>query len=312
MRTPSRFLAAILVATFTSTTARAASGEWTPPTLVPAPSPPTAELAVPTAEPAAEPSAAPRTKKRCTRGKKRCGKRRKPRVDPRLVESAAIRDQVLSAAAPLAAGGRHEDAAQIVSAAAASRADPILYLAAAELKLTDQRPDPRKLDEAISMTREAERLVLNPVDLRIATDVGPGLIDHGHQLASFATNRHQAIRLHRRGRGQTAVGGVLLGVGLSGIGMLASGAVFIARIDRSETAYTGSDATYLTALETARNRAETTLAAGLVTALVGTAIGLPLTVLGARDRRRAREAYDERPRLKIAPTLTGIAVSGRF
>jgi hypothetical protein len=290
MRTLTTLLAASLL--LPTATARAGAPiDWTPPTFPPrtAPAPPPAEPAPP-------------------RPAKACGRRcqRRPRPDPRLAASAELRAQILRTAGPRAAAGRRDDATRLLSTAAAARADPVLYLAAAELRLDDRRAADRGLLEAISFTREAERLVRAPAEPRVAAAEGPALIDQSQLLAGYAARRREALRLQRRARGEVAAAGVFVALGLAGVATLASGAALISRVDRSESTYSGVNTPYLGELDKARNRAESMLAAGLVSALIGGAIGIPLTIVGLRDRRTVTASQEDRPRLRFTP---GRAVS---
>lgn len=251
-------------------------------------------------------------RKRCAHGKKRCRGRAAPEVDPRLVESEAIRRQVLEVAGPMAAGGRYVEAAGLLSGAAERRVDPVLYLAAAEAQLADPRADVRRLAAARGWAEAAGELAQRPVELRVAPEAAAELVEHGRQLAAVAGQRRAGLRLARRGRGQLIVGGVMAAVSLGGVGLVTGGAALAGRVDEAQRAYQGDDEAYRRGLAQAKDRAETMLAVGLVGALVGAAIGVPLTITGARDIRRARADSRERPSFRITPGLAGATLSGRF
>ncbi len=253
----------------------------------------------------------PAKKKACTRGKQRCRAKR-VKVDPRLVEARERRSQLLATAAPMVASGREGEAARLLTLAAEANADPVLFLAAAEAILADPRAGKDSLAAAVSLTQDAKQLVLTPGDLRITPEEGPRLLEEGQQLAAFAGQRQERLRLHRRGHAERTTGAVFLLVGLGGVGMLASGAALNSRVDAARTDFTGSDVAYLDALTRTKARADTLLAAGLVTGLVGAAIGIPLMVTGSRDLKRSRSAGTERPSFRIAPGLASVSITGRF
>lgn len=252
-------------------------------------------------------------KKACKRGKQqRCRAKSRVKVDPRLVEARERRDQLLTTAAPMVASGRAGEAARLLTLAAEAHADPVLFLAAAEATLADPRAGKASLAAALSLTQDAKRLVLTPADLRITPEEGPRLLEEGQQLAAFAGQRQEQLRLQRRGHAERTTGAVFLLLGLGGLGVLASGLALNSRVDAARTDFTGSDAAYLDALTRTKARADTLVAAGLVTGLVGAAIGIPLTVTGSRDLKRSRAAGSERPSFRIAPGLASVSITGRF
>lgn len=288
-----------------------ASAEW------PAPrrSAPAADAAVPEGPALPPEGAAPSPsgkRKACARGKKKCRKPSRPRVDPRLVEAEATRTQLLQVAGSMAAGGRHGDAAEFLATAAHTHRDPILYLAAADMQLAVPDLRGRQLDRVLVLTRDARQLAEHPEEPRVAPERLPELLAHGQELADYAEARRTQLRLHRRGRAEAITGGAFLVVGLGGIALLTSGAALDARVDAAGRQYTGTDAVYLDGLAAAGERADAMLAAGLVTGLVGLAIGVPLAAIGARDLKLARAGGRERPQLRITPGVAGASVRLRF
>lgn len=259
-----------------------------------------------------EPAARPRpARKACLKGHKKCRARAAPEVDPRLVESEAIRKQVLDVVGPMVTGSRHVEAAGLLAATAERRADPVLYLAAAEVQLADGRADGSRLGATIGWTATARELALRPVELRVAPESAAGLVEHGQYLAALALQRRDRLRLHSRGRAELIAGGALSTIGLGGLGLVTGGAVLAGKVDAAQRAYHGSDEAYRHDLAQTKDRVEAMLAVGLVSALAGAAIGVPLTIFGARDVRRARGGR-ERPRFRIIPGLAGVTLSGRF
>lgn len=250
-------------------------------------------------------------KKGCSKGAKRCVRRR-PRPDPELVRAEAIRGRILESAAPMIAGGRHEEAATLLANAAQTHVDPVLYLAAAEVRLAAPRTGERGLSEASTLSAAAKELVLRPVAPRIAPDAASGLLEHSEVLTTFVETRREQLRQVRRGRAQLVTGGVFLAIGVGAVGLLSSGAVVNGRVDAAREAYTGSDAAYTAALDRTDRRADTMVAAGVIAGLAGMAIGVPLTATGARELKRARGSGYERPRLHIAPGLASVSLTGRF
>lgn len=334
MRSAPQILSALLL--FTSVPAHASpvtAADWSPPRLAPndlaatppAPSsspaaPPAPMTSAPVTVPAAE-SHPPRAKpnprvrpapKPCRKGKAGCRPRRPPKVDPRLLEASSQRAHLLAIAQPMVAAGRHDDAARMLGGAAAAHADPVLYLVAAQAELTGANVSGPRLGRALHFTREAQRLLATPTALRISVAEGPGLAAEAQVLATFVTRRQTQLRRQRRGKAELASGAAFLVLGATGLGMLASGAALTSRIDAARAAYTGQDAVYLADLTNGEQRADTLLAAGMLSGLFGAAIGIPLTVMGTRDLKRARADGAERPTYRLAPGLSGFSISGKF
>jgi len=100
----------------------------------------------------------------------------------------------------------------------------------------------------------------------------------------------------RRARAELVTGGVLLGLGLGGFAAMTVGLL------------KKSGANDLGAKPLAR--ADSMIAAGAASGAMGLAMGIALLVEGARDRKAARSA--EVTRVRVAPTLGGLVLSGRF
>jgi hypothetical protein len=244
---------------------------------------------------------------------KRRHKTVEPQVDPALVEADERRRVAISEATPLVGGRRYADAAQQLAGVAEQTGDPVLYLAAAEAQLADSEVAPAELERAAELARRGEALADDPVQARIDPGIGPQLAEHGQQLANFAGRRREAWALHRRSRAELAAGGVFLGFALSGVGLLVGGAVLGGRVDDALAAHQGPEYdAYRASLDGVRGRSEAMLAAGLIAGLAGAAIGIPLTITGARDRSRSRDGRTDRPIFRIAPGFAGLSLSGRF
>lgn len=293
----------------------APADDWPrPPTKTAPPAPAPADATTP-ADPA---PVQPRAKRSCAKQKGHCGprhsqKQRAPQVDPRLVEAAAQRDRLLTVSAEMVAAGRTVDAAEMVRGAAEALGDPVLYLAAADLQLADDRAGARQLDAAGALADRARKAAQAPEQALVPTAVVPRVVDLADQLGRRVEQRRERLQLQRRGRAELAVGGVFLGLGVAGAALLVSGATLAARVDAAQSADPATDPAYSAALAERRESAESMLAVGLVGGLAGLAIGVPLTVVGARDHRRSRSgARPEQPHLRIAPGFAGLTVSGRF
>lgn len=100
----------------------------------------------------------------------------------------------------------------------------------------------------------------------------------------------------RRARAELVTGGVLLGLGLGGFA-----AMTVGLLQKS-----GGDDLGAKPLA----RADSMIAAGAASGAMGLAMGIALLVEGARDRKAARSA--EVARVRVAPTLGGLVLSGRF
>ena len=210
------------------------------------------------------------------------------------------------------AAGRPEPVARMLGLAARIHADPILLLAAAEAELAHPNPDDGQLARAIQLTQETRQLVDTPGSLRIAPEEGPQLSTEAKVLADYATTHRSILRQERRGKAQLGCGVSFLLLGVAGMSVAISGAVLGPRVEAARGAYSGQDMTYLGDLDRARERANTMLAIGPLSGLVGAAIGIPLTVAGSRDLRRSRTGRAERPSFRFQPGLTSFFVAGKF
>jgi len=318
----------LLTALTAPSAAHASSGAvvWSPPTLVrgsPAPTTPPAAPAAPAApavdkapaiEYEAEPPMGPPTpprrrvpKSACKANKARCHAQRPPQVDPRLIEANTQRTRLLA----LAATGRPAEAAQMLGGAAAANADPILYLAAAQAELRDPQVKGEPLVRALHLTQEAQRLITTPTDLRIPAAEGPALTVEAEALVSYVKGRQAQLRHQQRGKAELACGATFLALGATGLALLVSGAALSSRASAALGAYDGEDAAYVAALQSSKQRAGNLLTAGAISGLFGAALGIPLTIMGAGDLKRARSG-PERPSFRLTPGFAGVSLSGRF
>lgn len=316
-----------------------AAGEvtWSPPVPVEAPS---AEAPPPATESSARPLADPREaesktagkpRKRardrhaggrsCKRGKAGCNRGAEPTAPPveaptpeevGLLEARAQRAQVLGLAQPLAAAGRSDEAARIAASAADQYEDPVLYIAAAAFDLADPKADRYRLARADRMTGSARRLLAEPSGWRIAADEAPLLREGADELAKYAMRRQTRLLQLRRGKAELACGSAFLAAGLAGVGVLLTGAVMTSRVRTMRDVYSGGDEAYLATLDESGARAKALIAAGTAITVVGAAIGIPLTVAGVQERRRARKGVEESPSFRVVPGGASVSITGRF
>ena len=135
--------------------------------------------------------------------------------------------------------------------------------------------------------------------------VGPGVAP---ELRTRADAR--MLRLaETRARAQVATGALLAAGGLAGLAVMANG-LYVHGISERELARGGGyPAELLAPLEQQHDRSETRIAAGAVAGVVGLALGAALIVPGVRILRAGRPAHAG---LRLAPTVGGVLVSGRF
>lgn len=274
-----------------------------------------AQWGAPPGPPVSATASSKKRNKTCFKGKRKKNgcKKRRSKQELAILEADQRRQEAIISATPLVSEGQYGAAADALTIAAESESDPVLFLAAAEARLADQEASPEDLALAADHARRAEGLTADPERARIAPQSALRLVDHSQQLSSFVDQRRQGMRLYRRARGELMTGVASLTVAASGIGLLIGGAVLAGRIDKALAHNAGPEyQTYRESLDPLTDRSDTMLAAGLVTALVGTAIGLPLTLAGARDRKRSLATRKERPHFRIAPSFSGVFFSGQF
>lgn len=103
----------------------------------------------------------------------------------------------------------------------------------------------------------------------------------------------QHKQAERRARGEVITGGVLMGVGVAGLGAMTAGVLAKANAKADKL-----------------DRANTIVAAGAIAGISGLVLGVALLVDGLRDRKATRSASTAR--VRVAPTLGGLVLSGRF
>lgn len=320
------FTAPLVLITCLAGSAQADPGDpWRAPELVatPAEPPNLVELPINEADGAEPVSAEPETRaqrprkkprKPCAKTRKGCRKHatKENALELELRAAAEVRAEILANAGAIAEEGRTGVAAAALGNAAEAHADPVLYLAAAELELANPELGADGLTLAMARIDTARRLIENPTLPRVPVGEGPALLAQGDFLSDYAVRRVKARRLERRGRAQLISGSVFLGASLGGIAILASGAALGSRVDEAAANYSGTDASYVDALAATRDRATVRIAAGVVTTLIGSAVGIPLVINGVRETRSARETRNERPTLRLTPGVAALAISGRF
>ncbi|HEY8375607.1 MAG TPA: hypothetical protein VIK91_03920, partial [Nannocystis sp.] len=104
----------------------------------------------------------------------------------------------------------------------------------------------------------------------------------------------------RRARGEMISGGVLLGLGVGGLGAMTAGALLKRSAEQDNKEGAADEL----------RRADTIMAVGGVVGVMTVAIGAALLAEGARDRKAARAQL--RGRVRVAPTLGGFVIRGRF
>lgn len=267
--------------------------------------------------------------------KKRLGKRAEAEVAAKaqahadalksaLDEAQAQRDQASADARPLLAQGRHEDAALQLLDAASSYKDAILHIEAAEqfLAAADRRHTAalaKGRDAAAAARTLLAEVGPDPVtdggvDVRLARiphDQVDALLERCATVERGLAARATQLRRQTRGRKELAAGASLLAVGITGLGVIVGGTVY--RVARKEelAAIAGRESEYdLSALDAQGRRGDAMIGVGAVLGTVGVVLGATLLALGARDLRGRRTP--ELASLRVAPTLGGLMLSGRF
>lgn len=252
-----------------------------------------------------------------------CERARAADLQAAIDKAQVEREAALERVRPLIVGGRHEQAAGRLREAALTYDDPVLYLEAADQflaaagrrrlgPLTDGRAAVDAARALLAATgdpgREAD---LDVRAARISADAVDALTGRADELQRAFAARERQLRGELRGRQELGAGAGLLAVGLTGVGVLAGGLVYRAAGRRELDAIAGHEAEYdLGALDDQGRRADAMIGAGAVIGAIGVALGATLLGLGARDLRRpARPGVAA---LRVAPTLGGLVLGGRF
>jgi hypothetical protein len=117
--------------------------------------------------------------------------------------------------------------------------------------------------------------------------------------------------IRRKGNGELIAGALLASGGLASFGVMAGG-LYLNRLSERELAKgEGRPAEDLAPLHDQQRRAETMIAAGAIAGAAGLALGVALLAIGARDLKAARREPLS-ARLRVAPTIGGLVLAGRF
>ncbi|HEY0136892.1 MAG TPA: hypothetical protein VGB85_22575 [Nannocystis sp.] len=241
-----------------------------------------------------------------------------------LDEAQTQRDQALAGVRPLLSRGHHEDAALHLLDAALTYDDAVLHIEAAEQFLAAAD---RRHTAALARGRDAvtaARTLLAEVGpdpvadervdvrvVRVPHAQVEALLERCVAVERGLEARAKQLRRQTRGRQELAAGASLLAIGLTGFGVLAGGTVYRAARREELAAIAGHESEYdLSALDAQGRRGDAMIGVGAVLGTVGVVLGASLLALGARDLRGRRAP--ELASLRVAPTLGGLVLSGRF
>lgn len=234
-----------------------------------------------------------------------------------LERAADERKPIQDHAKGLENAGRLEEAAKSMTVGAEAWDDPVLHLAAADLWIklgqTRGRAGVADDDRAILHVRTAETLLTNAsTDApRIDPEEHATLRAWGSELTAAAKQHKAAMSVKKNGHGQIVAGSLLGAVGLAGVGIMSGGLYLNNLSERELEKGEGRPDDALQPLRDQKKQGETMIAAGAITGAIGLAIGIALVTLGARDLKAAR-AERLQARVRVAPTLGGVVLVGRF
>ncbi len=246
--------------------------------------------------------------------------RSKPRtraMKAALERAASERAPIQEHAAKLTADGKFAEALQSLLVGAEAYHDPVLYLAAAEatLQSADRKgragvPDDERCIERV---RTAQTLLqtASAESPRVDPDEHAALLAWGDDLVKKAERHTQRMSARRNGRAELIAGAVLSATGLAGFGVMSGGLYLNAVSERELAKGMGRPDEDLAALHDQQRHAETMTAAGAISGAVGLALGVALISIGARDLKATR-AEKLQARVRVAPTLGGFVLAGRF
>jgi hypothetical protein len=106
-------------------------------------------------------------------------------------------------------------------------------------------------------------------------------------------------------------GALLTTGGLASIGVMAGGLYLNRHTKRELERGEGRPEQELAPLHDQKRQAETMIAAGAIAGAAGLALGIALLTIGARDLKAARREPLS-ARVRVAPTLGGFVLAGRF
>lgn len=244
-------------------------------------------------------------------------------------ESArAHRDAARAHGAELIAAGRPREAARELAVVAAVDGDPLLFLAAAEASLAAVDARERSSSEGLAQARghvasakdALAALRSEPAGLaRLGLDVDtlPAIDAHIAQVVDAIDRRSGAKQRRKVALGEVISGSVLTAIGLSGLGVMSGGLYLDASADAELERAGVQDINALPpnlqpAVRAQVDRASTMIAVGSIVGAAGTALGVTLVTIGARDVKKLGGLGRKRASLRAAPTFGGIVVSGRF
>ncbi len=264
-----------------------------------------------------DPTPSSRKARRAAKVKVARSKPRSRAMKTALERAASERAPIQEHAAKLAADGKSDEAMQSLLVGAEAYHDPILYLSAAEttLAIADRKgragvPDD---DRCIERVRTAQTLLqtASADSPRVDPDEHPALLAWGDELVKKAERHKQRMSARRNGRAELIAGAVLSATGLAGFGVM-SGGLYLNTVSERELAKgMGRPEEDLAALRDQQRQAETMTAAGAISGAVGLALGIALISIGARDLKATR-AEKLQTRVRVAPTLGGFVLAGRF
>jgi hypothetical protein len=238
-------------------------------------------------------------------------------VSSSVERAAAERTPIQEHARTLEAAGKLDEAVKSLMVGAEAYHDPVLHLAAAEgyLKLGQAhgRAGVADDDACLSNIRTAQELLkTTPAEAqRVDPEEHAALVAWGDDMARKAEKHKARMGVRRTGHGQIIAGAVLTTAGLAGLGVM-SGGLYYNSVSRRELAKgEGRPEEELQPLRDQQKRGETMIAAGAVLGAVGLALGIALVSLGARDLKAARTETLQ-ARVRVAPTLGGLVLVGRF
>jgi len=287
------------------------------PAAAPSPSPgPSPAATAPTSEPDAEPS--PRRANRRAPKATPTAKAR-PQKQPGVAaqelperERRAIQDH----ARGLEAAGKLEDAARSLAVGAEAYDDPLLHLSAADAYLRLARSRGRTGvaddDRCLAHVRAARALLDAPTgEPRVDPAQHATVLARADELGRQAERHKARMSVRRNGHGEVIAGAMLTTAGIASLGVM-SGGLYLNRLSERELGRgEGRPADELAPLHAQERRAETMIAAGAIAGAAGLALGIALLTIGARDLKAAR-SEPLAARLRVAPTIGGLALAGRF
>lgn len=183
----------------------------------------------------------------------------------------------------------------------------------AALDLLDEGP--RLPDELASAVSDQSATLLVTIDARregLSAEAA-AREDEAAARRDAALAEEAADRRFRRGTTEVIAGSGALVLSALGVGLAIGGAVHRDAVDEARDELRGQawrdDAAPLDPLD---QRGSQMIVAGAVLAVLGAGAGVPLVILGMKDRKEGRRAREEAGAIEIRPTLGGLTLRGRF